>query len=264
MLNKIIVNDKDIKFNLNDNIKYKILSNDNDIIKVISLDILNSDKLKIEYNIKEEIKINFIINIQKNISFKLIDEKIGFNIKSKYQYILSENSDIVVNKINDGEKIREFDLIDLNGINSKLNYVLKTISSSEEHYDILVNHNAKNTTSDVITDGINIDKGKLILNVTGIVSKGKTGTVVNQVNHIINLTDNKCQINPNLLIDEMDAVANHSAHISNFTDEDLFYLMSRGINKNNAFKLLIKGLLMDKIMNEENEYIDRIIKKYWR
>lgn len=264
MLNKIIVSDKDIIFKLNDNIKYKILSDENDLIKIISLDILNSDKLKIEYNIKEEIKINFIINIQKNVELKLIDEKIGFNIKSKYNYKLCENSNLIINKINDTENIREYDQVDLNGVNSKTEYVLKTISNTLEHYDIIVNHNAKETTSDVITDGINIQDGTIVLNVTGIVPKGCISTLVNQVNHIINLTNNKCQINPNLLIDEMDSSANHSAHISNFSDEDLFYLESRGINKNDAFKLLIKGLLMNNILDEENEYIDKIIKKYWR
>lgn len=264
MSNKIIINDKDINFKLNNNIKYNILSNDDDLVKVISLDILNSDNLKLEYNIKEELKINFIINIEQNIEVKIIDEKIGNNIKSKYNYKLKENSNLIINKINDCKNIKEFDLIDLNGNNSKVKYVLKTISNTTESYDINVNHNAKDTVSDVITSGINIEDGKITMNVTGVVPKGYTGTLVNQINRIINMTDNKCQINPNLLIDEMDASANHSAHISQFTNEDLFYLMSRGINRNNSFKLLVKGLLMSNILEEEFEYIDKIIKKYWR
>lgn len=264
MTNQIIINDQDIIFNINDNIKYKVLSDINDLVKVISLDILNSDTLKIEYNIKEEIKINFIINISKNIELKLIDEKIGKNIKSKYNYQVKENSSLIINKINDCENIREFDLIDLNEINSKVKYVLKTISNTEEHYDILVNHNSKKTLSDVITNGINIKNGKLVLNVTGSVPRGSAETMINQVNSIINLTNNKCQINPNLLIDEMDSSASHSAHISQFQDEDLFYLMSRGIDKKSAFRLLIKGLLINNILEEENKYIDKIIKKYWR
>lgn len=263
MINKIVISDNDIKYKLNKNIKYKLLSSDDDIIKVISLDILNSDKLKIEYNIKEELKINLVFNILDSVSLNLIDEKKGINIKSKYHYILNSDSYLLVNKINDTKNIKEFDLVELNGINSKADYVLKTVSTTKETYDVYVNHNSKDTISNVITSGINIENGSILMNITGDVPKGCTGTIVNQINRIINFTNNKCQINPNLLIDEMDSSANHSAHVSKFRDEDLFYLESRGINKNEAFKLLIKGFLMDNILEEEKEYIVSLINKYW-
>ena len=263
MNNKILVTDNNIDFQLNKNIVSKILSDDEDIITVISIDILNDTELTIEYNITEGIKINFSINIHDNCKLKLIDKKIGKGIKSKYHVTLNDNSYILINKINDGTGIKEFDLVDLNGIKSEVFYVLKTISKTTEHYDIVVNHNKKETISNIITNAVNIQNGLVNFNVTCLVPKGCISSIVNQQNHIINFTNNKCQINPNLLIDEMDTSASHSAHISSFNKDDLFYLESRGINEQDALNLLIKGFLMDNILDIENKYITSLVKKYW-
>ena len=104
----------------------------------------------------------------------------------------------------------------------------------------------------------------MLVNVTSEVPKGCINTYVNQINRIINFTSNVCSIYPNLLIDEMDASASHSAHISNFDDNDMFYLKCRCIDENSAKKLLIKGFLMDNLDEELYSDIDRILNKYWR
>ena len=48
---------------------------------------------------------------------------------------------------------------------------------------------------------------------------------------------------PILLIDEFDCFANHGASIGKMSDEDLFYLMSRGLTKNEAFLLILQGII---------------------
>ena len=53
------------------------------------------------------------------------------------------------------------------------------------------------------------------------------------------MTENKCIIKPNLFIDEEDVVANHSALIGTFSSDEIFYLMSRGISKEESFNLLL-------------------------
>ena len=59
---------------------------------------------------------------------------------------------------------------------------------------------------------------------------------------------------PILLIDEYDCFANHGASIGKMSDEDLFYLMSRGLTKKQAFLLILEGIVrpfIDSIPNEE-------------
>jgi Fe-S cluster assembly protein SufD len=49
--------------------------------------------------------------------------------------------------------------------------------------------------------------------------------------------------NPLLLIDEFDVVASHGAAIGKMDEEQLYYLMSRGLTLKNAERLIISGFL---------------------
>ena len=49
--------------------------------------------------------------------------------------------------------------------------------------------------------------------------------------------------NPILLIDENDVTAGHAASIGQVDPEDLYYLMSRGLNQKTAEQLVIRGFL---------------------
>ena len=259
-MNKIIITDDNIKTKSKDILVQK---DDNNIIKNISLEILNDSDLEFEYNIKKNIKINILINVKDNIKCSIIDKKIGNSIKVKYNYNIGENSSLIINKINDIDNIKEYDLVNLNGVNSSIKYILKTVCKNKENYDIIINHNNKNTNSELITNGLNINDGSLIINATGYIPKGSSSSDLMQDNKIINLTNNICNINPVLLIDEVDVNANHSAHISNFNLDDLFYLESRGISEKDATTLLIKGFLNSKLELIDNKYIDEICEKYW-
>ena len=46
-------------------------------------------------------------------------------------------------------------------------------------------------------------------------------------------------------------IANHENAIGNINKDEVFYLMSKGINKENAEKLIIQGYLLSVIDNEE-------------
>lgn len=260
-MNKIIITDDNIETKGKDIL---LQVDDNNIIKNVSLDILNDSDLEFEYNIKESIKINILINISNNIKCNIIDKKIGNSIKVKYNYNIGENSNLNINIINDVDNIREYDLVNLNGENSSIKYILKTICKNKENYDIIINHYQKNTSSELITNGININEGSLSINATGYVPKGSCDSNIVQNNKIINLTNNMCNINPVLLIDEVSVSANHSAHISNFDPNDLFYLESRGISEKDSTTLLIKGFLNSNLELIDSKYTNKICEKYWR
>ena len=77
------------------------------------------------------------------------------------------------------------------------------------------------------------------------------GSICNQENRIININDGKSTICPNLLIDSYDVVSSHAAYIGKFSDDVLFYLMSRGINKKKAYELLILSFLLPEGIDKE-------------
>ena len=67
---------------------------------------------------------------------------------------------------------------------------------------------------------------------------------------------------PILLIDEFDVVANHGASIGKMSDYSLFYLMSRGLTKKEAFLLVLNGIInpfITKIFDEDLK--ERIIEE---
>jgi Fe-S cluster assembly protein SufD len=81
--------------------------------------------------------------------------------------------------------------------------------------------------------------------------------------------ESKITAKPILLIDEYDCFASHGATIGKMSDDDLFYLMSRGLTKNEAFFLILGGIikpfidklpldnLKEEIMNKINNMIEK-------
>lgn len=249
-MNKIILSNN--TFNLN-NIEYTYAE---DFISKLKLVVKNSTKL--ELTIDKEIKLDVNIELLDNVKLDLTIIK-NENIKVLTKYKLNANSSLKITEINDSNIINERNIINLNGLNSKVELILKTVCKNNEKYEIIVNHNNKYTTSDIITNGVNIS-GNLYFTVTSYVPNGNKKCIVNQQNRIINLTNDECIIRPNLLIDEVDVSANHSALIGSFKDDELFYMQRLGIDKIEANKLLIKGFINNKISLKLANHF----KKYWR
>ena len=261
IINKILLEQNQItKKDIDDSISINIEDND---IKTLNINIIKDTDLFINQKTDKKEKLDININIDKNVKCNLIEYKKQGKYKLRYKYNLEENSYINVIKINDVKKIKEFIIINLNGKNAKINHLLKTIAKDEEKYDLMIYHHHKKTESNIINHGVNIKDGEIKFDVSGFVPKGIKECILDQKNRIINLTNNKCEIKPNLFIDEYDVIANHSAHIGKCKDEEMFYLQSRGIDKKEAESLLIKGFLKQKLENEK-ELMEKIIDKYWR
>lgn len=266
-MNKIKVTDNSIeKICISDNIHVEYFEKICDFgINEVKIVVDKDSQLEIEIKIKEETKLNFNISVQENVNLKLNIITIGKSGKIQYKYNLNENTNIDLFKFQNVDSIKEMIIINLNGFNSKINYNFKTISNNKETYDYHIFHNNKNTISNIKNNGVCIKDGIIIYQVSSFVPKDITGCIVNQNNRIINLTNNKSEILPNLYIDCNDVEASHSALIGKFSDEEMFYMQSRGIDYNNALKLLIAGFLTSDIDDKKIlKEIYKNINKYWR
>lgn len=166
---------------------------------------------------------------------------------SNYEFNLEENAYLEINKIYNLGEVNEEVTINLNGINSQVLYNFRTLSSSNQKYIINVNHNNKNTISNVINRAVVLNDSRIIFEVNASVEKGNSGSVLNQENKIITMGDNNSEIRPNLYIDEFDVEARHSAIIGKFDKNEIFYLMMKGISYDKAKELLVKGFLKSHI-----------------
>jgi len=241
-----------------------IPKNDKFLVDSLKIKIKQDTELELSIKNKKDSKIDIFVNVLEGVNLNVYEYINSSNIKIQYKYYLEKNSNVEIKKINNVNSIKEYDIVNLNGENSKFKRVLKTISNGLEKYDMLIYHNEKNSRSDMINHGVNILEGNLVFNVSTFVPKDVSGCYANQTNRIINLTDNKCQISPNMYIDCFDVVANHSAFIGAFSENELFYLQSRGIPYQEATKLLIKGFLTSELNEEQKRIYNKILNKYWR
>lgn len=261
-MNRIKVVGGQIECACDSSIEYYFFSKTDQFL-VDSLKIKIKEDTDLELIIEDDEKIDIFINVLEGVKTKICEYIFASSIKVQYKYYLETDSEIEVKKINKADSIKEYDIINLNGENAKFKRVLKTVSVGSEKYDMLVYHNCKNTISDLINHGVNILEGTLTFNISTFVPENISGCYANQGNRIINLTESKCQICPNMYIDCFDVVANHNAFIGTFKEEELFYLQSRGITVQDATKLLIKGFLTSELDDAQKEKFKDIINKYW-
>ncbi len=264
-MNKISIVNNELELKqLDDSIDCYFEVNDKYGINVLKLVIKKDANINLDIESKEEFTMEIDISLLENVSSSILENVSGEQIKLCSKYNLQKDSSLIIRNINNITSIKEQSVFSLNGENASIKRVLKTISCCKEQYETIVYHNSKYTKSDIINNGVNIESGVLEFNVSSIVPEKMAKCYVNQSNRIINLTNNKCSISPNMYIDCFDVVANHSAFIGTFKDDELFYLQSRGISKLDATKLLIRGFLTSELKEEEKETYNKIIDKYWR
>lgn len=199
------------------------------------------------------------IELESNITLKIKHFSNQIKGETNYHYVLKQNSSLQMNEFLTCKDVKENIVVDLIGEYACCDISIRSIATAEEHYTIQVNHQAAHTKSNVEARAVNFEEGNLHFHIEGIVPKDVIDCNVNQDTRIYTFNEKKCTIDPILLIENNDVIANHAAFIGRFEEETLFYLMSRGIPRELCNQLLIKGFL-----NKENDdEISDIIHKYW-
>lgn len=182
-------------------------------------------------------KILYIVDNNKNSNYK-------YNIEEDtiiYHFSINGSSDVTINLVKYGVS---------------LYYYYNDINYDDNSYKIKINHLANNTHSEVFNHGVNVFNNKLSYIVDGVVPKSSSKCICNQENQIINMENGNSTICPNLLIDNYDVLSNHAAYIGKFRDDWLFYMMSRGINLDVAYRLLLSGFLINSDSIDINKIIE--------
>ena len=250
-MNKIVVNNNKIKID-----DSNILFNDNEII------FNESGNYLIEYVNSSDIKLEFVIkNVNVNLLEYSFDEKI--TVENKYTV---DHGSLRVDKFYNNERVKEKITIDLCSYNDKVDYYFSNICRCEEYYTMDINHKNKNTFSNISNKSIALKNSKLDFIINSNVGKKCNGSVLDQNTRIVTMGECDTRISPNMFIDLEDVTARHGSVVGTFKEDQLFYLMSKGISYYDSLKLLIKGYLLANInVNLElRQKILNIIDVYWR
>lgn len=147
--------------------------------------------------------------------------------------------------MNDGNMILDTDTY-LVGEGSHSNLAIIAISDGQQTQGIdskLVNQ-GHYTVGNIYQHGVVLQEGILTFNGIGHILKNAKYADAQQESRVMMLSSQgRADANPILLIDEFELVAGHAASIGRVDDEELYYLMSRGLSRKTAEYLLIRGFL---------------------
>ena len=216
----------------------------------------------IELFLEQNASLEIIINVTSKNEISLIN-----NLYAK----LLNDANLSVHMVSTGGLFSRSRLdIDLFGNGSGFEIDGVYFGENNQIHDtrVFVNHLGKSTTSNMITKGVLGDESSSIFTGTIHIAEGAVKTESQQENRNIILTEKaSAQSVPNLEILCDDVICGHGSSVGPIDETLYHYVMSRGINKEDAEKLLIKGFF-NEVINEDawdiihDEVADTLTQKY--
>ena len=109
---------------------------------------------------------------------------------------------------------------------------------------IEVMHEAPETKSRIVVRGLAKDRAQVNFHANARLLKGAKRADASIDARALLLSDEaRCELQPDLEIDEQEVRATHSTFVGPLDEEEIFYLQSRGVPEEKAKELLIAGFL---------------------
>lgn len=170
---------------------------------------------------------------------KLIDSKVNINIKSNVKLIFlhddkNSNSKVQINLVSDNANaiVREI-----------------VVTSDEQNFCKTVDifHLAKKTKSDYVFFGFAKNKSNLKISVKSRILKGNSQSEAHQIIRILTTDSAQATGEPGLLIDDFDVKASHGNSIGQVSERDLYYLQTKGVDKECAKWMILEGKIKESL-----------------
>ncbi|WP_053367606.1 Fe-S cluster assembly protein SufD [Bacillus sp. FJAT-27245] len=153
--------------------------------------------------------------------------------------------DWALGQMNDGNTISD-NVTKLvgDGSHGDLKTVVVGRGDQVQNFTTQIVHFGKNTEGFILKHGVMKDSATSIFNGIGKIEHGASKANAVQESRVLMLSEKaRGDANPILLIDEDDVTAGHAASVGRVDPLQLYYLMSRGIPKTEAERLVIHGFL---------------------
>lgn len=236
-------------FNFNKD-KGVIKINDNCDLSLLLIGELETEKLFIE------------IGNNSNVNFNIFSVNQGTG--NQINVILNEGASLTVAYADFSTGIKELNCkIDLNGRHSEVRWHLACLSrdNDKKTFNINFNHNVGETKAKMENYGVCKDKSTLKFIGDALIVKGAKKSSTKQEAKIM-VFNKTCHASasPKLCIYENDVEASHGASEGQINPEHIFYLTSRGIEEENAKRLITLGYLYPILQYFNDETLKEEIK----
>lgn len=130
-----------------------------------------------------------------------------------------------------------------------------TMVDCDKNYQMNVVNFAPHTYGDIRNYAVVLGKGNLMIDAVGKIVKGAHRSESHQTSRALSFEAGQhAEILPELLIDEDDVQASHAMSMGTVDEDQLYYLMSRGLSVQQCTTLISSGYLMpitDTLDNED-------------
>lgn len=198
--------------------------------------------------------VEIVAKDNSEIKYAAVDE-LGENVTSylSRRAYVGRNAyvDWSIGLMNGGNTVADFDT-DLygEGAHSEIKVVDITTGRQQQGVNTRVTNYGKHSIGNINQRGVIMDRSKLIFNGIGHIIHGASGANAEQQNRVLMMSSKAHgDANPILLIDENDVLAGHAASVGQVDQKQLYYLMSRGIDKETAQRMVIRGFLGDVLVS---------------
>lgn len=243
---------------MNDNIQV-IKTNGSFNLKV------NKEDKKVSYQSLESVVDEFNLELEENASLELLTFNNGNTPNVKLNAHLEKGANLTIyNMVIAGKNVNITENIYLENETANCNVLNVCLGYDKAVVNSLIHifHAHEYTNSELETYAIALDEAVLTLDNNATIKQGCKKSIVHQKAKGLNLSPNSTiKAEPNLYIDEFDVEASHSASVGNINKDELFYLMSRGLEESDARKIVVLGFinpLVDKISSSYSEEIQNI------
>jgi len=151
----------------------------------------------------------------------------------------------IIGDLNDGNTVSDTKSI-LMGRGSSSDAKIISVGQNKQQLSLTTGavHFGKSSDSNMVTRAVMRDSSSAIINGITKIEHGATKANGVQAEKVLMLSPKaRGDANPILLIDEDDVTAGHAASVGQVNPEQVYYLMSRGITKEDAERLIIHGFL---------------------
>lgn len=241
----------DLINNLNVNVDKETVSN-----LYLLVNVLKSDK-EININIKENSNVKIVIITTGDFSYAL---NIDLSNDASLSLFTADSlkNDVTINKT-----------INLNGKNSNYKcYEYLSSLNNKVTGSFVVNHLNENTSAYGKFIYLASKNGYINRNVESYIEKGmKDSNSSENIKGVILDSSSRIDAKPILKIDYDDVHASHGCAIGTIDSNEIYYLMSRGLTKEDALKIICKSLINpifreikdEEFLNETKNILERTI-----
>lgn len=164
------------------------------------------------------------------------------------RYARTENDAVVnwaIGAMNDGHTILDTDTyLDGKGSESQLAIVAIASQDQVQGIDAKVVNRGHYSIGNILQHGVILDRATLTFNGIGLIEKNAKHADAQQESRVMMLSDEaRGDANPILLIEEFEVTAGHAASAGQLDEQQLYYLMSRGLPRQEAEFLVVRGFL---------------------